>query len=518
MKFLPKLTWKIWILIILIIFSLIAIFSIPPKFIEKGVVISDVNTNSTAYFEGLRKGQIITSIDGTPVNNVDDYSNIISKKFPSQDRVKLTITTKDFQSILYDTENPQIVVSNIPKSNIKTGLDITGGSRALVKAKDAKLTATELNDLVDITRNRINVYGISDVKVVPVSDLSGESYMLVEVAGATPKDLENLISQQGKFEAKIGNDTVFVGGNKDITSVCSSPSCSRISTCDSTSTTSHFCNFEFVIYLSEESAQRHADITSKLGFNQTASSAQGRYLEKPLDLYLDGQLVDSLLISEGLKGQATTQIQISGSGQGTSKQDAFVNAQNNMKQLQTVLKTGSLPYQLEIVKLDTVSPLLGKEFVRIILLAGLASLASVAIIVFIRYRKIKLSLALLITSFSEVIIILGIASLISWNLDLLSIAGILATIGTGIDQQIIILDESRQKSTSSLKQKMKRALTIILGAFFTGIASLLPLWWAGAGLLKGFVFTTIIGITAGILITRPAFTDIVKMIEEKSSL
>ncbi|PIN90188.1 hypothetical protein COU57_04385 [Candidatus Pacearchaeota archaeon CG10_big_fil_rev_8_21_14_0_10_32_14] len=515
MKFLPKLTWRIWILIIVLIFSLLAIFSLPPKFLEKGVLITDVNSNSSAFTEGLRKGQVITSMDGTPVNNVDDFEAIILKKFPAEDKVRLTITTKEFQAILYDTDAPKIAVSNAPKSNIKTGLDITGGSRALVKAKDAQLTKEELSDLVDITRNRINIYGISDVKVVPVSDLSGDSYMLVEVAGATPKDLENLISQQGKFEAKIGNETVFVGGDKDITSVCSSPSCSRISSCDSTSTTAHFCNFEFVIYLSEESAQRHADITSKLGFNQTASSSQGRYLDKPLDLYLDGKLVDSLLISEGLKGSATTQIQISGSGQGTNRQDAFVDAQNNMKQLQTVLKTGSLPYQLEIVKLDTVSPLLGKEFIRIILLAGLASLTSVAIIVFIRYRKLKLSLALLITSFSEVIIILGIASLISWNLDLLSIAGILATIGTGIDQQIIILDESRQKSTLSLKQKMKRALTIILGAFFTGIASLIPLWWAGAGLLKGFVFTTIIGITAGILITRPAFTDIVNLIEEK---
>ena len=516
MKFLPKLTWRIWILIIVLIFSLLAIFSLPPKFIEKGVLITDVNSNSSAFTEGLRKGQIITSINGIPVNNINDYNDIISKKFPVEEKIRLTITTKEFQTILYDVDAPKIAVSNVPKSNIKTGLDITGGSRALVKAKDAQLTKEELNDLVDITRNRINIYGLSDVKVVPVSDLSGETYMLVEVAGATPKDLENLISQQGKFEAKIGNDTVFVGGDKDITSVCSSPSCSRISSCDAASTTSHFCNFEFVIYLSEESAQRHAEITDKLGFNQSASSAQGRYLDKPLDLYLDGKLVDSLLISEGLKGRATTQIQISGSGTGTNKQDAYVDAQNNMKQLQTVLKTGSLPYQLEIVKLDTVSPLLGKEFIRIILLAGLASLASVAIIVFIRYKKIKLSLALLITSFSEVIIILGIAALISWNLDLLSIAGILATIGTGIDQQIIILDESRQTSNLSLKQRMKRALTIILGAFFTGIASLLPLWWAGAGLLKGFVFTTIIGITSGILITRPAFTDIVKLIEEKN--
>ena len=506
-------TWKIWMLIIILLISLVSIFGLPPRFLDKGILITSVDQNSTAFNEGLRKGQIIISIDGKKVNNIEDYSNIITEKLPSEEKIRLNIQTKDTQIILFTNTSPEISVSNLPKTNIKTGLDITGGSRALVQAKDVQLNSDELNDLVDITRNRINVYGISDVKVLPVSDLSGNNYMLVEVAGATPKDLKDLISQQGKFEAKIGNETVFIGGKRDIQSVCSSPTCSRISSCDASSNNNNFCSFEFVIYLSEEAAQRHESITKNLGINETASGISGRYLDKPLDLYLDGQLVDSLLISEGLRGSVTTQIQISGSGNGPTRQDAYVNAQDSMKQLQTILKTGSLPFELEIIKLDTVSPVLGDDFIKIIILAGFAALIPVALVVFVRYRKIKISLALLLTSFSEIIIILGIASFISWNLDLLSIAGILATIGTGIDQQIIILDESKQGANLSIKQKMKRALVIIMGAFFTGIASLIPLWWAGAGLLKGFVFTTIIGITTGILITRPAFTDIVKKIE-----
>ena len=99
-------------------------------------------------------------------------------------------------------------------------------------------------------------------------------------------------------------------------------------------------------------------------------------------------------------------------------------------------------------------------------------------------------------------------------MDLPSIAGILATVGTGIDQQIIVLDESRRSKFLSLVQRLKRAFATILGAYFTASVSLLPLLWAGAGLLKGFAITTLIGITAGILVTRPAFTDIVKKIEE----
>ena len=119
-------------------------------------------------------------------------------------------------------------------------------------------------------------------------------------------------------------------------------------------------------------------------------------------------------------------------------------------------------------------------------------------------------------SFSEIIIILGIASLINWNLDLASIAGILATIGTGFDDQIVILDESMNKRTSlSLKERIKKAFAIIMGAYATVFVSLLPLMWAGAGLLKGFAITTIIGISIGVFITRPAFSEIVRRIEEK---
>ncbi len=505
-----KLTFRIWFLIIILLFSLISIFGLPPTFTEKGVIITSIESNSTAFEQGLRQGQVITSIDGNIIYDLEDFTNIIQEKFPSQEKVKTTITTKKTEFILFSNETPDMIVSDIPKTNIKTGLDLAGGARALVQAEDRELSTEEINDLVTITTNRLNVYGLSDIQVSPVSDLSGNHFMLIEIAGASPKDLKEMIENQGEFKAKIGNDTVFVGGDRDISSVCrNDATCAGIESCQQAQG-GYFCNFRFVIYLSEDAAERHAEITDALELNTTNPG----YLSKPLDLYLDEQLVDTLLISEGLKGQVTVQIAISGSGSGETQEDAYDAAEQQMHKLQTVLITGSLPYKLEIVKLDTISPVLGKEFIRAILFAALAALVMVVIIIFIRYKRFKSSIALLFTSISEIIIILGIASFIDWNLDLPSIAGILATIGTGIDQQIIILDESRQKVILSLKQKLKRAFSIILGAYFTAVVALIPLLWAGAGLLKGFAITTIIGITVGVLITRPAFTDMVSLFEK----
>jgi preprotein translocase subunit SecD len=507
-----KITFKIWILIIALVLSLLAIFGMPPSFLQKGIQITSVTANSTAFLEGLRQGQIILSINGQTVNNVNEYSAIMSKNFPSQQEQKLIIETKDSEYILFSNNAPDIIVQNIPKTKIKLGLDLVGGAKALVKAENKSLSASEVNDLVSITRNRLNEFGLTDLVVSSASDFSGNHFMDVEIAGATPSDLEKLISEQGKFEAKIGNDTVFIGGNRDIASVGRDAQTSRIELCDTYTQGGYICKFSFAVTLGADAAKRHADITANLSVNQ---SSQGNYLSKSLDLYLDDKFVDSLQISEDLKGRVTTQISISGSGTGATQQEAYASAQQNMKQLQTILITGSLPFKLEIVKIDTISPALGNSFLKLILLAGLASIVGVSIIIFVRYRKFKASIYLLITSFSEIIIILGVASIINWNLDLLSLAGILATIGTGIDQQIIILDEAKEKVIMSMKEKLKRAFSIIIGAYFASFVSLIPLLWAGAGLLKGFAITTIIGITVGILITRPAFTDMVRFLEKE---
>ncbi len=501
-----KLTWRIWLLIIVLLLSLLAI----RPGLGEGIIIKSVEKNSLAFQQGMRAGEAITSVNGQTTKTLLDYQRAVSGLFVNNQSVKVEISTDKNDYILFTNEPPAIVVQNKPYTRLKTGLDIQGGARALVQPEQ-QITDAQLQDLIEISNNRFNVFGISDVKIRGITDLSGNRFMLVEVAGAAPSDLENLISKQGKFEAKIGNQTVFVGGSDDVTSVCrNDATCAGITACRP-SQGGYSCTFSFTIYLSEQAAKRHADITGKLDVDPTTG---GKYLKENLSLVLDDVVADELLISSDLKGRTTTQISIQGSGTGTTQQDALDDAKTSMHKLQTILITGSIPYKLEIVKLDTISPLLGDQFVYRILLAGGISILAIAVVIFVRYRKIKLSLALLFTSFSEIIIILGAAALMGWNLDLAAIAGILATIGTGVDQQIVIVDEARSnRQSTTLKERMRRALFIVTAAYATAFVSLLPLYWAGAGLFKGFAITSIIGITAGVLITRPAFADMIKKIE-----
>jgi len=499
-----KLSFRVWILIIALLLSLLAI---KPSF-ETGVLINSVDKDSPAFEQGLRQGQIIKYINNEKITSREDFTRIMESLFTNKQEQRIDIQTKDSTYILFTNQSLKITVSKIPLTRIKTGLDLRGGARALVKP-DMDVTDTQLQDLVDVSRNRFNVYGLSDVNVKGVSDLSGNKFMLIEIAGASPNDLEELIEQQGKFEAKIGNQTVFEGGERDISDVCrNDASCASVTSCNKQQGGGYICSFRFALFLREEAAQKHADITANLKLDDT-----GRYLNESLYLFVDDVEVESLLIGSSLRGQVTTEISIQGSGTGTTHEEALKATREQMNKLQTILITGSLPYKLEIVKLDTISPTLGHDFVLAILKAGAFAIILVSLLVFARYRKVKASLGLLLTSFSELFIILGVAALINWNLDLPSIAGILATIGTGVDQQIVIIDEAEKSKSISIRERIKRASFIIVSSYFTLVAAMIPLYWAGAGLFKGFALTTIIGVTAAVLITRPAFADMIKNIE-----
>lgn len=486
-----------------------------------------ISIYGNALLSGLKEGMIVEKINNY---SLKDYSiEEIKQKIESKTKIDLVYSKCQIKLPLFkgnfkciSLEKKEIVflsgkelgltLTTISLTDLKTGLDLQGGARALLKP-EKELTKEETDKVISVINNRLNTYGISDVVVRSSSDLSGNKYILIEMAGATPRELNELVSKQGKFEAKIGQNVIFIGGDNDITHVCTTDAtCYRVESAKQKSDGSYYSAFSFSITLSPEAAKRQAEFTSYLSEN--ISEGGKTYLNETLDLYLDDKLVDSLMISSDLKGEATTSISISGSGSGKTAQEAKLTAQESMKKLQTILITGSLPFKLEIVKLDTISPSLGKQFTENVLVASLAAFFGVCLIIYLRYRKFNLFIPVTITIISEAVLTLGLAVLINWNLDLASIAGIIAAIGTGVDDQIVMIDEAEHGGKEmSLKEKIKRAFTIIFGAYATVVASLLPLFWAGAGLLMGFALTTLLGITVGVFITRQAFSDILRMIE-----
>ncbi|BDZ68945.1 preprotein translocase subunit SecD [Methanobacterium ferruginis] len=285
---------------------------------------------------------------------------------------------------------------------IQEGLDLKGGSTIQLQLEKPVDTAT-MNTVTAVLDKRLNIFGVKDVKVYP----SGNQHVIVEIAGVQPDDVAKIVGSNGKFEAKINNQTALVGS--DITNV------------QPYQVTGTQWTVPFTV--SVEGAERFAEI------------AKGQ-AGTPVEMYLDDQLITSPVLDEGLaNGQASTDVSITGPAE--TKEDA----ENEAKSIQTLLKSGALPVKVEIVGVSSVSAELGDQFKNGALIAGVLALLVIAAIIIIRYRRPILVVPIMLTSLAELVLILGTAAVIQWNIDLAAIAGVLAAIGTGVDDQIIITDE-----------------------------------------------------------------------------
>jgi len=142
----------------------------------------------------------------------------------------------------------------------------------------------------------------------------------------------------------------------------------------------------------------------------------------------------------------------------------------------------------------------------------------VGVVVYYRYREPSIVIPMLAINLSEIIILLGIARFIQ-QLDLASIAGLIAVIGTGIDQLVIITDEvlheGRVPSPNLYMKRYGRAFGIIAIAAATVIIAMLPLALMDLSTLRGFAIITILGTMIGILVTRPAYGKVIMEILSK---
>jgi preprotein translocase subunit SecD len=250
---------------------------------------------------------------------------------------------------------------------------------------------------------------------------------------------------------------------------------------------------------------------SALGYEVINRSKEGY----PYWIWAAVGLKSIAFLTSGLTDGAThSELTINGGA--SSKQDA----EKELRQTAIILSAGKLPVSAIVESTQTISPLLGKEFFNYSFIAGVFSMIGVGILIYLRYRRPSLVIPIMYTSVSEIVLTLGVASLISWNMDLSAIAGVIAAVGMGVNDQIIITDEvlmgeiSESTKTYGFGARIKKAFSIIFTAAAAVVFSMLPLLGLGMGLLKGFAITTIIGVVIGITVTRPAYGEVINYMIE----
>jgi preprotein translocase subunit SecD len=220
-------------------------------------------------------------------------------------------------------------------------------------------------------------------------------------------------------------------------------------------------------------------------FGQATSENVGRRMA----IVLDNEVVSAPRINTPITG---------GSGQITGN---FTVAQAN--ELSILLRAGALPAKLTVVERRVVGPGLGSDSIQAGKYATLVAGALVIAFMFATYGVFGFfaNIALIV----HVGLILGLMSVLEATMTLPGIAGIVLTIGTAVDSNVLIYERVREEVragrsiVSALQAGFDKAFATIIDSNSTMAIAALILFFLGSGPVKGFAVVFILGILTTVI-------------------
>lgn len=476
--------WRVAMLLILLCLSAFAIYFYPSFNPDKGIggnLQYGLDLQQGAWLQLEFRAEVVGfTTDRLPEEFITDLSKAL-----------------DTDVLLVD-ENHLEIRKPYTQSQLEKVFESAGGKVVSYQQGVAKNTA---EDVKRILESKINSLGTKDAKVNTLTGLNNVArYIRVELAGVNMNQAQEIVGKQGKFEIRIlttANQSEHVLYGDAITSV-QNPSQEPPG--------SNTWGVGFTLSESGADAFR----ISAIQFGATADPDNHH-----LVMLLDNKTVYSAPLSADLAGKIQTEkvrLLFASTGQGKTGMQQATN-------LEIHLRAGALPVDVSVAGSGSVSASLGEHFKMMSLLAGIFALLTVALVIYFRYREPGIVLPMILINASEILILLGFISLIRFQLDLPTIAGLIAVLGTGIDQLVVITDEilheGKVPSPNLYLKRLSRALGIIVTAAATVVIAMLPLVVMDLSTLKGFALITIMGVLIGVIVTRPAYGRIIMAILSK---
>jgi preprotein translocase subunit SecD len=206
-----------------------------------------------------------------------------------------------------------------------------------------------------------------------------------------------------------------------------------------------------------------------------------------LAVVLDGKVVEVANIREPIKDQG----EISG---------GFT--EDSAKDLALKLRSGALPAGIKYLEERTVGPSLGADSIREGVRAAVVGMLAVLAFMLIYYRwsGVNADIALIL----NLIILLGFMGYFGAVLTLPGIAGVILTVGMGVDSNVLIFERIREElrngktPSSAVEQGFSHAWITIVDTHVTTIVSAAILFIFGTGPVKGFATTLVFGLAANL--------------------
>jgi preprotein translocase subunit SecD len=177
-------------------------------------------------------------------------------------------------------------------------------------------------------------------------------------------------------------------------------------------------------------------------------------------------------------------------------------SEQEAKDLALVLRSGALPAGINYLNESTVGPSLGADSIRHGVTAAVLGMVAVLIFMLVYYRGagINADVALIL----NLVILLGAMGYIKGVLTLPGIAGVILTVGMGVDSNVLIFERIREElrngktPASAVDQGFRHAWTAIFDTHVTTIVSAAILFVFGTGPVQGFATTLTLGLAANL--------------------
>lgn len=383
--------------------------------------------------------------------------------------------------------SPVVTLSGAGQSD----LDISASGKVMtIKLSDAEKAATDgrtVQQALEIIRRRVDEVGTRE----PTIQRQGADRILIQVPGiGSAEELKGLIgtTAQLTFNPVVGRTTdanALPGvGNVLLPSVDENGVYYIIESAPVV-TGEELTN-------AQPSFDQNGQPSVNFNFNPAGARKFGAYtaanIDQPFAIVLDNEVISAPVIRDAI----TT-----GTGQISGSMDVAGSTQ-----LAVLLRAGALPAGLTFLEERTIGPELGQDSIDAGKIGSMIAIIGVIAYICASYGMFGVFASIAVVL--NVVLLIACMSFIGGTLTLPGIAGIVLTVGTAVDANVIIYERIREelrkgkRVASSVATGFQEAMSAIIDANVTTFIAGLVMFFIGSGPVKGFAVTLTIGLITSV--------------------
>ncbi len=425
------------------------------------------------------------------LKEVRDATGPVKRKPAPDGTLRITLTNPDgMQAALAKLQGLTANVVSLTGAGQKDMDIVADGGDIVITLSDAEKAATDTRTMqqsLEIIRRRVDAAGTRE----PSIQRQGADRILIEVPGiGSAEELKAIIGTT----AKLTFNTV-VGQGSDKTA---NPGVGNLLLPASDQQGLYYTVEEAPVVTGDDlvDAQPSFDQNGRpaVSFRFDTSGARkfgeytGAHVGEPFAIVLDKQVISAPTIQTAITG-----------GSGIITGNFTVEGSTN---LAVLLRAGALPAEMTFLEERTVGPELGQDSIDAGKVAAIAGMVLVGLFMLASYGIFGLFAN--ITLVLSMGIIFGILSMIGGTLTLPGIAGLVLTIGTAVDANVLVYERIREElrhaktAARAIELGYERATSAIVDANVTTLITSIVLYFFGAGPVRGFAVALFIGIVTSV--------------------